>query len=174
MAYQPIRPLLGGHLSEITSGVTAITLPTAGPEYVVLVTRFITPNPTADFAIQTEAVSLMSTSKKQFEWRFLANAIVNGDPLVFTQLDVLSVLEGAMGNGTQETSNGFPFGLGGFVPPDNERGLPKDLLPSEQLPFIVPKFAIGYLVARGLSNNTTLVARASFRELELDAAGVPL
>lgn len=174
MAYQPFPPLVGGHLSEISSGVTEITLPNAGQEYVVLVTQFITPNPTADYAVQTEAVSIMTTSAKQVEWRFVANAVINGDPLVFTQLDLLSVLEGAMGNGTQEASNGFPFGLGGFVPPNNERGMPKDLSPSEQLPFVVPKFAIGYMVAQGLSNNTKLVARASFRELELDAFGVPL
>lgn len=177
MAYQPFPPPTGGSLSEGTTGVTPVTLATAGVDYLVLSVAFnsAAKAPSAPgFIILAESISMMTTSGRDVEFRFIANGVLAGNPLVYSSLGPFSVLEGAVGDGTQEVSNGLVTGIGRYIPGNEERVI--DRLPSAsmELPAVIPKSLVGMLVARPLANNATVVARWMFRELEVDETGQPV
>lgn len=177
MAYQPFPSPTGGVLAEITNGTTPVTLATAGIDYVVLAVRF-TPaaqEPTApDYIIMAENISMMTTTNKDVEFRLIANGILAGSPLAWSPLSPLSVLEGAPGDGTQSVTNGIALGTGRYIPGSNERIILNLPSSTTAMPDVVPKSLLGLLVARPLANNASVVARAIFREIEVDDTGHPV
>lgn len=174
MAYQPFPSAAPGHLSEFSNMATPVTLAAAGTEYVVISVRVALPAPTNDYSIPLEALSVLATANKDIEYRIIIGGTVSGDPLVYSQLDPVSVLEGAVGNGTQTVSGFITAATGGYVPASNERALGKTVTQSNDVPLIaIPGLAF-CLVAMGLANNAAVAARGEFREIKLDAAGNPI
>ncbi len=175
MAYQPILGPIIGHPSELSTGANAVTLAGAGTSYVVLAVRLITPTPSGFFSIPLSAVSVLTGNKSSVEYRIVFNALVVGDPLVFTRLDSISVLEGAVGNGTQVITGGIAPGVGRFVPGDEERGLPRDTMVSP-LAAPITSDLIAYLSVCPVGSGApaSVFARAEFDEIEVDENGEPL
>ena len=173
MAYQPVLGPIIGHVSEFSTGSTPITLASVGVFYVVTALRLVTPAPTGIFTIPLLDSSLMTASKKSVEFRVLFNATVSGDPLVYTQLDPASVLEGAVGNGTQVATGGIKGGTGRFVVGESESALVAvSRLSPLAAPF--PAGAVAYLVASPNSNNASVYGSTSQNEIEIDENGDPL
>ncbi len=175
MAYQPILGPIIGHVSELSTGSTPVTLASAGTFYVVTALRLITPAPSGFFTIPLTDSSLMTAGKKSVEFMVLFNASVTGDALVYSQLDPLSVLEGAVGNGTQVATGGIPGGIGRFVPGNSETPLAQGARLSP-LADAFPHGAVAYLVAAPNANNASVYASTSLTEIPVDAAsnGNPL
>ena len=175
MAYQPFTGFPGpiaGHLSEISTSDISVGLATAGIFYLVLCVRIRMPAPINEYAIPLEAISVLA-GKKSLEWKVLLGATFGGDALSFSQLDPLSVLEGAQGNGTQEVlDEGVSLATGRYVPKDEERGLPRETLSTATV-VPVPVNVAACLVATPLGNNSSVYARAEFLEIELDSEGDP-
>lgn len=171
MAYQPIPRPVTGHISVISTHAQPVSLAVAGVQYVIMALKLLPglPNP---YTIVTERVSIMATNRKTFEWEFLSNPDVVGDPLVFEQLDPLSVLQGAIGNGTQIATGGFQNAVGGYVPPEDERSAISPVVNTGDRLVAVPESLIGYVVATPLANNAAVVSRVALQEILLEG-GTP-
>ena len=177
MAYQPFPTPIGGVLSELTNGTTPVTLATAGVDYVVIAVRFSLAQQqpeTNDYVVMSENISRLTATNKEVEFRFLAHADLAGNPRGFTALNPFSVLEGAVGDGTQVATGGLALGSGRYVPGSDERSIMNLPSSSIRFPAVVPKSLLGLLVARPLANNASVTARSIFREIEVDANGEPV
>lgn len=171
MAYQPFPKPFTGHISQLSTGMTPVSLADAGDFYVVLAARFKTPFPVADYQVLTIGLSVMTTTRKEVEWEFMAAVQHSGDALVYSGLDPLSVFEGSVGNGTQKVTFGVPIAVGRYVPGEDERGLIRVPGPSDTSPTAFPKGLEAFLTVRGLANAAAVVARAEFQEIELLPGG---
>jgi len=159
MAYQPVLGPIIGHMSEFSTGSTPVTLASVGTFYVVIALRLITPPPTGIFTIPLADSTLMTASKKSVEFRVLFDATVSGDPFVYEQLDPLSVLEGAVGNGTQVATGGFGGGSRRYVAGESEASLVAgSTLSPLAAPF--PSGSVAYLVASPNSNNASVYGQS--------------
>lgn len=183
MAYQPIpRPVLG-HLSFLGAGTLPIALDDDGRAHIVLAVR-LKESIEVDFAIITEAASLLAASTRPILFQFVANGDVDdgGEELVFASLDPQSALEGAVGNGLQVLTNGEEL-VGRYVPTASERSVAVPMQGSDQFGQPFPEDLTGYLTARAIDpvmgggippQNGRALARVEFREVELTDEGEPL
>lgn len=173
MAYQPILGPPLGHLSKLSTGTNEISLSGPGVNYVALAVR-IAAGTVGKFAFPVESVSVLAGIQSDLEWSVVINAtILGGGPLVYSQLDPLSVVEGAVGDGSQEVIGGITMALGRFVPKGEERGMPREIL-SSAFDSMIPPDTIGMLVVASMSNMGSVNARFELLEIPLDENGQPV
>lgn len=171
MAYQPIPGPMDGHLSELSTDDTPVTLASAGTEYVVLAVQ-LKPGLASSFAVPLQSISVMAGKLRDVQWRAVLAPAIAGTPLVFTDLDPKSVLQGAVGDGTQTISGGTTLATGGFVPAGSERGKSRQTVLNAPLGPVDSGIA-AVLVAFGMGNNGSVSARAEYLEIPLKENDTP-